>query len=91
MKRQWLWDEVKVAAKSFQTNGPDYCQRAAPCWWLTCVSVQDLAAVGEQLEHFELAAVSGHHDVAVVFAQELHVQHLVAVAHKLAAANDVEN
>lgn len=47
------------------------------------MSVQDLAAVGEQLEHFELAAVGGHHDVAVVFAQELDVQHLVAVAHKL--------
>lgn len=47
------------------------------------MSVQNLAAVGEQLEDFELAAVGGHHDVAVVFAQELHVQHLIAVAHKL--------
>lgn len=50
---------------------------------LTRVSVQDLAAVSEQLEHLQLAAVGGHHDVAVVFAQKLHVQHLVAVTHKL--------
>lgn len=57
--------------------------RAALCWWLTCVSVQDLAAVGEQLEHLELAAVGRHHDVAVAFTQKLHVQHFVIVSHKL--------
>lgn len=57
--------------------------RAAPCWRRTCVSVKDLAAVGEQLKHLQLAAVGGDHDVAVVFAQELHVQHLVVVADKL--------
>lgn len=56
---------------------------AALCWGLTCVSVEDLAAVGEQLEHLQLAAVGGHHDVAVVFTQKLHVQHLVIVTHKL--------
>lgn len=50
---------------------------------LTCVSVQDLAAVGEQLEHLQLAAVGGHHDVAVVFTHKLHVQHLVTVTHEL--------
>jgi len=47
------------------------------------VSVQDLAAVGQELKHLELAAVGGHHDVAVVLPQELHVQNLVVVAHKL--------
>lgn len=57
--------------------------RAAPCWRRTCVPVKDLAAVGEQLKHLQLAAVGGDHDVAVVFAQELHVQHLVVVADKL--------
>lgn len=57
--------------------------RAAPCWRLTCVSIKDLAAVCEQLKHLQLAAVGGDHDVAVVFAQELHVQHLVVVADKL--------
>lgn len=80
-------DDVKVAATASSHKRAGVlqmcCRCAAPCWRLTCVSVQDLAAVGEQLEHFELAAVGGHHDVAVVFAQELHVQHLVAVAHKL--------
>ena len=49
---------------------------------LTCVSVEDLAAVGEQLKHLDLAAVGGHHDVTV-FTQELHIQHLVVVTHKL--------
>lgn len=56
---------------------------AAICWRLTRVPVEDLAGVGEQLEHFELAAVGGHHYVAVVLTQEFHVQHLVTVAHKL--------
>lgn len=55
----------------------------ALCWRLTCVSVEDLAAVGEQLKNLQLAAVGGHHDVTVTFSQELHVQHLVTVAHKL--------
>ena len=44
--------------------------------------VEDLAAVGEQLKHLDLAAVGGHHDVSV-FTQELHIQHLIIVAHKL--------
>lgn len=70
---------------AFLTNIPKYCECAALCWSPTCVSIQDLAAVGEQLKHFELAAIGGHHDVAVVFAQELHVQHLVAVTYKLRA------
>ncbi len=47
------------------------------------MSVEDLAAVGEKLKHLQLAAVGGHHDVAVVFTQKLDVQHLVTVAHKL--------
>lgn len=47
------------------------------------MSVEDLAAVGEQLKHLQLAAVGGHHDVTVPFAQELHVQHLVVISHKL--------
>lgn len=55
---------------------------------LTCVSVQDLAAVGQELEHLELAAVGGHHDVAVLLPQELHVQDLVVVAHKLQAGGE---
>lgn len=45
--------------------------------------IEDLAAVVEQLKHFQLTAVGGDHYVAVVFAQELHVQNLVAVADKL--------
>lgn len=45
--------------------------------------IKDLAAVVEQLKHFQLTAVGGDHYVAVVFAQELHVQNLVAVADKL--------
>lgn len=57
--------------------------RAATCWWLTRVSIKHLAAVGEQLKHLQLAAVGGDHNVAVVFTQELHVQHLVIVADKL--------
>lgn len=56
---------------------------AALCWSLTCVSIENLAAVGEQLEDLQLTAVSGHHDVSVIFTQELHVQHLVVVTHKL--------
>lgn len=58
-------------------------QVAAPCWYLTCVSIKDLAAVVEQLKHLQLTAVGGDDDVAVIFAQELHVQNLVAVANKL--------
>lgn len=52
------------------------------------MSVEDLAAVGEQLKHFQLAAVGGHHDVIVTFTQELHVQHLVVVTHKLQEVKD---
>lgn len=44
---------------------------------------EDLTAVGEQLKHLQLAAVCGHHNVTVVLTQELHVQHLVTVTHKL--------
>lgn len=47
------------------------------------MSVEDLAAVGEQLKHLQLAAVGGHHNVAVAFAQELHVQYLIVVTDKL--------
>lgn len=61
----------------------DPCTYTAICWWLTCVSVKDLAAVGEQLKHLQLAAVGGHHNVAVSFPQKLHVQHLIIITHKL--------
>jgi hypothetical protein len=47
------------------------------------VSIQDLAAVSQELKHLELTAVGGHHDVAVVLPQELHVQNFIIVAHKL--------
>lgn len=47
------------------------------------MSRKDLAAVVEQLKHFQLAAVGGDDDVAVIFSQELHVQNLVTVANKL--------
>lgn len=65
----------------FTGGPPQTC--AAPCWRLTWVSVQDLAGVGEQLKHFKLAAVSGHHDVTVAFTHELDIEHFIAVAHKL--------
>lgn len=47
------------------------------------MSVEDLAAVGEQLKHFQLAAVGGHHNVTVTLTQELHIQHFIIVTHKL--------
>ena len=50
---------------------------------LTCVSIQDLAAVCQELKHLELTAVGGHHDVAVVLPQELHVQNFIIVANEL--------
>lgn len=52
--------------------------------------IKDLAAVVEQLKHLQLTAVGGDHDVAVVFAQELHVQNLVAVADKLRGGGERE-
>ena len=50
------------------------------------MSVQNLAAAGGQFEHLQLGAVCCHDDMAVILAQELHVQHLVVVPHKLPQA-----
>ena len=56
---------------------------------LTCVSIQDLAAVGQELKHLELTAVGGHHDVAVVLPKELHIQNFIIVAHELGIVDKI--
>lgn len=55
---------------------------------LTCVSIEDLAAAGGQIKDLQLWTVGGHHNVAVLFAQELHIQNVVIVPYKLGTRNE---
>ena len=71
--------EVRLSASTHNT----LLAPGGGCNSLTCVSIQDLAAVGQELKHLELTAIGGRHDVAVILPQELDIQNLVVVANKL--------
>lgn len=69
-------------------NKPTACWSATYWPLLTCVSVENLAAVGGQLKHLELRAVCRHYYVTVLFSQEPHIQDVIIIAHKLQKAQN---